>query len=186
MEQLPNSAYIAIGAICAAIIAAIMSLLSLVISKEQKVSEFRQEWINSMRQDISELIGLFTTFKSNWLYQMHSGEDPKEFIKNNSSKLGEIDNIATRIILHLNPNEHEEFKALVLEFDSICSSAKKLSDSKITEKAHRDLVNESQKMLKSEWQRVKDGESGFKVAKKALSSFLAITFIISISALIVA
>ncbi|WP_447836052.1 hypothetical protein [Aeromonas salmonicida] len=186
MEQLPNSVYVAIGAICAAIITATMSLLGLIISKEQKISEFRQEWINSMRQDISELIGLFTTFKSNWLYHLHSGEDPKEFIKNNASKLGEIDNVATRIILHLNPNEHKKFKSLVLEFDSICSNVKKLSDNEITDKAHRDLVNESQDMLKSEWQRVKDGETGFKVAKKALSSFLAIILILSILVIIMA
>ncbi|MEM4379495.1 MAG: hypothetical protein QXL01_02260 [Thermoplasmatales archaeon] len=37
---------IAFGAIVAALIAATVSFTSLIISKEQKTSEFRQEWIN--------------------------------------------------------------------------------------------------------------------------------------------
>jgi hypothetical protein len=39
-----------------AMIAGAFSLLGLVISKEQKVSEFRQTWIDALREDISELI----------------------------------------------------------------------------------------------------------------------------------
>jgi len=41
----------AIGAIGAALIAAVVSLLGLIISKEQKTSEFRQAWIDALRAD---------------------------------------------------------------------------------------------------------------------------------------
>ena len=38
----------AIGAIAAALIAGLISLLGLIISKEQKVSDFRQAWIDAL------------------------------------------------------------------------------------------------------------------------------------------
>ncbi len=56
MEQLPAQAFIAAGAILAAVIAGAFSFLSLVMSKEQKVSEFRQDWINSLREDICKFV----------------------------------------------------------------------------------------------------------------------------------
>lgn len=46
---------VAIGAIGAALIAATVSLLGLIISKEQKTSEFRQAWIDALRSDLGSL-----------------------------------------------------------------------------------------------------------------------------------
>jgi hypothetical protein len=56
MLGLPEVALGAIAAVAAAVIAALISLLGLIISKEQKISEFRQEWIDSLRKEISSLI----------------------------------------------------------------------------------------------------------------------------------
>lgn len=47
---------LAIGAITAALITAAISLLGLIISKEQKVSEFRQAWIDALRTELSSVI----------------------------------------------------------------------------------------------------------------------------------
>ncbi len=47
---------LAIGAIVAALITGILSVLGLVISKEQKTSEFRQQWIDDLRREVSELL----------------------------------------------------------------------------------------------------------------------------------
>ena len=41
----------------AAILAAIASFLGLMISKESKISEFRQKWIDELRKDISWVLG---------------------------------------------------------------------------------------------------------------------------------
>lgn len=46
----------AIGAIAAASIAGLLAFLSLIIAKENKTSEFRQAWIDSLRLDLSKLI----------------------------------------------------------------------------------------------------------------------------------
>ena len=47
---------VAIGAIAAALIAGLISLLGLIISKEQKTSEFRQAWIDGLRSELSLVI----------------------------------------------------------------------------------------------------------------------------------
>src|SRR5579862_1385600 len=44
------------GTIIAAVIAALISLLGLIISKENKVSEFRQTWIDSLREEVAAVI----------------------------------------------------------------------------------------------------------------------------------
>ena len=46
----------AIGAIAAASIAGLLAFLGLIIAKENKTSEFRQAWIDSLRLDLSKLI----------------------------------------------------------------------------------------------------------------------------------
>lgn len=48
--QIPDAA---VGAVTAALIAGIISLLGLIISKEQKTSEFRQAWIDALRADLT-------------------------------------------------------------------------------------------------------------------------------------
>jgi len=48
--------YMAIGPIIASIIGAVVTLASLIISKESKLSEFRQAWIDSLRQEIADLL----------------------------------------------------------------------------------------------------------------------------------
>ena len=53
MNELPP---LAIGAITAALITGLVSFLGLIISKEQKVSEFRQAWIDSLRSELAALI----------------------------------------------------------------------------------------------------------------------------------
>jgi hypothetical protein len=53
MFGLPDQA---VGAVAAALIAGLISLLGLIISKEQKVSDFRQAWIDALRSDIAAVI----------------------------------------------------------------------------------------------------------------------------------
>ena len=45
-------------------------------NRDHKVSEFRQEWINGLREDVSALIGLITKIKTSWTYT-----DTKEVLK---------------------------------------------------------------------------------------------------------
>ena len=49
---------VGVGAVVAALIAAAASFVSMISSKEEKVSEFRQVWINNIREEISEFLAL--------------------------------------------------------------------------------------------------------------------------------
>jgi hypothetical protein len=50
MDNIPTTIYIAFGAVIAAIITAVITILSSVITKESKVSELRQCWIDELRR----------------------------------------------------------------------------------------------------------------------------------------
>ena len=47
--------YPAVGTICAALIAGLISFVVTVLAKDQKISEFRQAWIDALRSDAAEL-----------------------------------------------------------------------------------------------------------------------------------
>ncbi len=54
--DLPSNWLIAAGAVTASLIAGLFSFLSLILSKEQKISEFRQNWIDNVQEDLSTYI----------------------------------------------------------------------------------------------------------------------------------
>ena len=58
MPAYPETVLIVIGGFVAALIAAAVAFVGLVVSKEQKVSEFRQVWIYRLRRDLSRFIAL--------------------------------------------------------------------------------------------------------------------------------
>ena len=64
MNTFPIQALIPIGVITAALIAGFFSLLNLIVSKEQKVSEFRQQWIDSLRQELADHIAATVSLSS--------------------------------------------------------------------------------------------------------------------------
>jgi hypothetical protein len=51
-----------IGPVIAAIITGAIAFLASVLSKEQKTSEFRQAWIDALRNDLAELTSLALVF----------------------------------------------------------------------------------------------------------------------------
>ena len=46
----------ALGYILSAIIGASVATAALIVNRENKISEFRQEWINGLRDDVGSLI----------------------------------------------------------------------------------------------------------------------------------
>jgi hypothetical protein len=56
MESLLGQIFVAMSAVIAALIAGAFAFFSLVVTKETKVSEFRQAWIDALRAEISTYI----------------------------------------------------------------------------------------------------------------------------------
>jgi hypothetical protein len=153
----------AVGLIIAAIIAGVVAFLSLIISKEQSVSEFRQQWIDALRRDIAIIVGRVIAIQG------------KSFDKSKADWTG-FHRAIVRIRLRLNPKEQrreeEEATKAVLETLEKLESMFPI-DHTSTQSQHQELnefvkklVNNSRTILKANWDRVRDGESGYQNAKR--------------------
>src|SRR5208283_2502860 len=99
MPRLPDAA---VGSIVAALIAGLVSLLGLIISKEQKVSEFRQAWIDALRAEIADLIAHLNAVYGTAAAQFPSVAEAWKVVKEDYLA---FNNAAARIRLRLNPSE---------------------------------------------------------------------------------
>src|SRR5450759_2566061 len=60
--ELPAESVALIATIIAALIAAAFSFVNLTLTKEQKTSEFRQAWIDALRQDLATFFATVRAF----------------------------------------------------------------------------------------------------------------------------
>jgi len=166
--ELPNTIYPAVATLIAAFLAAVYSFVSMLVSKDQKTTEFRQNWIDSIREELSQLLAAYGYLATQ--AERHKSNDAKghpkdRFLDECGDKVYEMAERFHRIHLRLNPKGKLE-KLLIeqltiiesnIDFEEISSrTAKEISD-KIT------LI--SQEFLKNEWRRVKRGELTFFLAK---------------------
>ena len=188
MSQLPDHIFIAFGAITAAVIAGIFSYITLVAAKESKISEFRQNWINDLRNEISKYISsinglieyLRITNRGQALLPIKAMDK-----KNDKSDLySQMLNSKISILLRINDNEKDEkFKKIndkVLEHvENIYNDFENGRFNDAETKINK-LVSKSRELLKYEWDRVRDGERNYAKTKKVA----LVTVIISIILLI--
>lgn len=151
--------------VVAAFLTALVSLLGLIISKEQKVSEFRQAWIDALRSDIAAVIANAMTVE----FLISTGESQRsDFFEKYRSTFLEFSTALARIRLRINGEEEVGKKVL----DGLYTIAQELTakrgpDSNRLRDLRATLVTDSQELLKNEWRRVRDGEGAFKVTKAA-------------------
>lgn len=159
-----------IGAVIAATIAGVVSLLGLIVSKEQKISDFRQAWIDALRLELATVIthaislhGLSTT----------EPKDASDIWDKARGDFIEINKAITAIRLRLNPDESE--------CGAILSQLSKLEEALVVfpisqeeiNKIEATIIQHSRTLLKSEWGRVKKGERVYKIAR-LLAAFIVL------------
>jgi hypothetical protein len=171
----------AVGVIVAAIIAGWVAFFSLIISKEQSVSEFRQQWIDELRKDIAAVVASVTGMHGASITERKDGlGQPWERLK---AELIVFTELVARIRLRLNPNEKREIEgpatkavlAALKELESIFASPEpqfhKLHPLVTT------LVTESQLILKENWRRVEVGEPTYRFSKMLTLVVAVVAFI---------
>jgi len=164
-----------IATVVAAFITAFISFVNMTLSKEQKTSEFRQAWIDGLRGDLaiffSSARALCRTMEENRNIE-NSSEDIRNFIftkeKIGEMRLNAVDSLY-RIKLRLNNKEGEHIK-----LNQLLESAIAIQN-QINVENGKDYFEalaaielaaiKSQDILKIEWQRVKQGENTFRIAK---------------------
>ncbi|WP_330210094.1 hypothetical protein [Pseudomonas sp. AM4(2022)] len=165
-----------VGAVVVAVIAGAISLSVAILTKDQKTSEFRQSWIDSLRNDVSKLAGIMYAMLSFADSVKAKGESHAyEFLVSSKDSFVDMVNLITRIRLRLNVKEHARLLAVL----DTMSQGEGLSK-KQTESLIEGVVAETQLVLKTEWQRVKRGEKSFQILKWS-SAFVLLAGVIGVT-----
>jgi hypothetical protein len=172
-----------LGVMFAAIIGGFFSLMNLVSSKEQKVSEFRQSWIDSLRESISSYIAslyYLTTLYKHYAEQHPEKKDRFEMTKSIEETYSQVNKMYNDIIFRINDDETkptlkklnndfllalEESRAI---FNNNNNEFEEVKDSCDKIRAH------AKPLLKNEWKRVKSGEPTYRNSKYFAITILAI------------
>lgn len=164
----------AIATVVAALIAAAMSFISLTLNKEQKTSEFRQAWIDGLREDLAAFFACARSFAraTQELAAFGKGSKDGAPLAITEDKVSDIRyQIAEnryRIQLRLNAKESEHQILLSLMQIALDAQNKMLAgkgDTAAILDGIENAAEHSTRILKSEWERVKRGEFAFRLAR---------------------
>lgn len=113
------------------------------------VAKSREKWIADLRESIAEFLTLAGTVGS----CNETGYVDSEFV----TRIQRLTFLRTKIELMLNPEEGRHQKLVDLA-DEVVNAAQSASESQIREMAqpYQELSNVSQRVLKTEWEKVKD------------------------------
>lgn len=163
-----------IGAIVAALITAGLTFLGLVVTKEQKVSEFRQAWIDSVREDIALLIASVHAVDT---HEQLEGEDQHAGWVAARSDFMAANGAMLRLKLRLNPDEDgpAAIIAIIDQMEALINGSLTTERGEQLLAMERELVPIAALMLKGEWRRVKGGEPVFVAVKWTALILLIIT-----------
>jgi hypothetical protein len=177
--------FIAVAAIVAAFVAGAFSFLNLVISKEQKVSEFRQEWIDAFRREVSELaaaIHHINYYLGAHDFDVHGTSPTPVTQRAVASELREsyeaFGNTFTSLILRINGEEkkpniaklNDEFLAALWELRDAFNEKQYDKATKLVPTLRERAIP----ILKHEWERVKQGEQVYRWSKSVAAVLLVL------------
>lgn len=180
--ELPAESIVAIATIVAALIAAAIAFVNLTLTKEQKTSEFRQAWIDALREDLASFFATARAFARASQELLHFGGGkqgaPLAITEEKISDLRyQIAETHYRIKLRLNVNESEHQELLRLMSVAIEKQQQMLAGKGDTEailQAIEKAAEYAPQILKFEWERVKKGELPYRLARNV---FAPVTFI---------
>jgi len=164
--ELSATIFPAIATLTAAFIAGGVAFLSAVLSKEQKTSEFRYAWLNSVLDDIAKFVGAAESISgAAWpVFKSDGKEKAQSFLAAAEPHIRELLAAYYRARIRLYPREHhhvlealESVQVLLLKGD--------IPDPAKLDPLVRDVVRVSHDALKEEWGRVKKGERTFRLTK---------------------
>jgi hypothetical protein len=183
--SIPSDAWQVIGAIFAGMVAGLVSFLVTILAKEQKTSEFRQAWIDSLRQDLSDFASA-SIFLTDSLRLLADGQNSAagvrdHLLKDRYPEVKQIEAARIRVLLRLNPVEHIKLIGLIDSAYSYSAERDEETDSLAGMRLVSDFIAESQEVLKFEWKRVKRGETIFLITKWISLVAFVVSFIFAVA-----
>lgn len=145
-------------AVLGASITSTVAFIGLLIGKENKISEFRQAWIDAIRADLASLIASVN--------KMHALLSSGSGMPDTAECYADAHRAIVSIRLRLNASEANSGAVLSLldELDQEFSPGN-IPDGTTLDRIDEQLMNAARLLLKSEWTRVKDGEPTYCIAK---------------------
>lgn len=147
----------------AALIATAVTLIGILITNQAKVSEFRQLWINALRDDSALLISHTLI-----VHAAHAEENIDE------SYL-QIHQTTARIRLRLNPDEPRTKKVLSA-MNNMRDANHAGAEFSVTNQHVDEFTKAIQNVLRSEWRRVKWGEPLYRTIFSLVAAGMLISF----------
>ena len=173
-----------IAVISIPLIGGLFSLTGLIISKDQKISEFREKWINNLRDEVSNFIS--TSLYIITYAKMAKMENPDknkreiinlDFLKNISEQYEVSEQYYAKIKIRLSNNkEYKEFNDCLYEIKCYVTKDPFDSDDKFDAIQER-LMEITNELIKNEWIKVKKGENSFLNIQKVLISLLLVIIV---------
>jgi len=171
-EIFGKNAVILLGAMFAALVAGFFAFMTLIASKENKVSEFRQDWINSLRDSVSCYVSSLAYLSI--LYKHHSErtgnkKDKFEMARDVEEIYSKVNESYNDIIFRINESEKsKKGKAINGAFlKALHKTREHYNKNELTEArtACDSLRDTAKPLLKFEWKRVKNGELNYRISK---------------------
>lgn len=161
----------AVATFVVGLIAGMVSLVASILAKDQKTSEFRQAWIDGLRDDVSQLVAHLGIMKTaSAIIRGKPSAEIDAYLLEHQAEFVKFGMLASRIRLRLNPDEHAGLIELLVTMESFEDGD---MDARL-----ESIAVETQKVLKSEWERVKRGEPSFVWLKKISKvSVLTVVFL---------
>lgn len=186
MDQVTISFLAVLATLVSVIVTATFNYFNLVNTKEAKISEFRQKWVDSLREEISvyaanmaSLLQLLDT-----AFNRGNGDRNQilsEHFKQNKSEYEALIKAYTSVQLriHLRKNNaptkedlidqafHDKIKQTYDLFHALDMNSFSLANAEVSNlvKEIEDLNDKTNPLLKYHWERVKRGEKGFTRSK---------------------
>lgn len=152
----------ALGAIVAATITASFSFIGLILAKEQKVSEFRQAWIDELRSDLATIAAFPFMIHHSFRFRAGAAEKLWEDI---ADHLAEATKADARVFLRLNPDEPETADLMAAIRNMNSKIEKREHTFEELTAAQSEIKSKAAVIIKKEWRRVKRGELTYVIAK---------------------
>lgn len=173
-----------IGTVAAAIVAGGIARANLIASKESKVSEFRQAWINALRDDLAALFSNTRTLARSVQEFRTPQSDEAEKFGIDKTKITVVRHGAAetyhRIRLRLNAaqDDHKELLLLLSAMMGAQHAYMLNKEGDVAEPiaAVETAASYAEKVLKAEWETVKLGERAYRDSLRATKYTLAGSF----------
>src|SRR5471030_1023724 len=170
-----------IGTVAAVLVAGGIARANLIASKESKISEFRQAWINALRDDLAALFSNIRTLARAVQESRAPAADETEKFGIEKTKITAVRHGAAemchRIRLRLNRNQpdHEELLYLLGAMMGAQQTYMLENEGDVTGPigAVEKAASYAEKVLKTEWETVKFGEAAYREAVQATRYALA-------------